>query len=59
MSWMNFLKEGEQYLSALLKKDIFVRKKNQTNLMNKQQEIDVDLELFLWVACAVSQLLCL
>lgn len=47
MSWMNFLKEGEQYLSALLKKDIFVRKKNQTNLMNKQQEIDVDLELFL------------
>lgn len=56
---MNFLKEGEQYLSALLKKDIFIRKKNQTNLMNKQQEIDVDLELFLWVACAVSQLLCL
>lgn len=44
---MNFLREDEQYLNALLKKDIFIKKKSQTNLMNKQWEIGVDLELFL------------
>lgn len=59
-SWMNFSREDEEDLSALLNKDFFMEEKNDY-LMNSQKEIAVNRLgiISLRVACVVSQLLCL
>lgn len=60
-SWMNFTREDEEDLSALLNKDFFMKEKNNDYLMNSQKEITVNRLgiISLRVACVVSQLLCL